>query len=179
MQATPAMQAAAAAEANLEKVGGAEAAHPEEAALGGGSPRAGEEVEDVGARERRLELEQLVVVLHALLHDEAKVGVQQVRLQAATEVGQPLAVVVQPARVLHVEHGRACKRFYCAVVRTPRHTLVCKLQACRLQLLLLNASKKETDGSDYQNSCRLLLCTPQETGPDDQSSNAGTILNSC
>lgn len=66
-------------------------------------------MEDVGARERRLELEQLVVVLHALLHDEAQVGVQQqVRLQPASELRQPLAVVVQPPRVLHVEHGGAC-----------------------------------------------------------------------
>lgn len=70
-------------------------------------------MEDVGARERRLELEQLVVVLHARLHDEAQVGVQQqVRLQPASELRQPLAVVVQPPRVLHVEHGGACMRGY-------------------------------------------------------------------
>jgi hypothetical protein len=98
---------------DLEQLRRAEASHPEEAALGGGGPGAGEEVEDVGARERRLELEQLVVVLHALLHDEAQVGVQQqVRLQPASELRQPLAVVVQPPRVLHVEHGGACMRGY-------------------------------------------------------------------
>lgn len=65
-------------------------------------------MEDVGARERRLELEQLVVVLHALLHDESQVAVQQVRLQPASELRQPLGVVVKPPRVLHVEHGGAC-----------------------------------------------------------------------
>ena len=98
------------AAAYLEQLRRAEAAHPEEAALGGGGPAAGEEVEDVGARQRRLELEQLVVVLQALLHDEAQVAVQQVRLQPAAELRQPLAVVFQPPRVLHVEHGGACTR---------------------------------------------------------------------
>lgn len=92
----------------LEQLGRAEAAHPQEAALGGGGPGAGEEVEDVGARERRLELEQLVVVLHALLDDEAQVAIQKVRLQPAAKLRQALAVVVQPPCVLHVEHGGAC-----------------------------------------------------------------------
>lgn len=94
----------------LEELRGAEATHPEEAALGRSDPAAGEEVEDVGARQRRLELEQLVVVLHALLHDEAQVAVEQLRLQPAAELRQPLAVVVQPPRVLHVEQGGACTR---------------------------------------------------------------------
>lgn len=94
----------------LEQLGRAEAAHPEEAALGGGGPAAGEEVEDVVARQSRLELEQLVVVLHALLHDEAQVAVQQLRLQPAAELRQPLAVVVQPPRVLHVERCGSCTR---------------------------------------------------------------------
>jgi hypothetical protein len=93
---------------DLEQLRRAEATHPEEAALGGGGPGAGQEVEDVGARELRFELEQLVVVLHALLHDEAQVAVEQVRLQPAAELRQALAVVVQPPRVLHVEHGGAC-----------------------------------------------------------------------
>ena len=98
----------------LEQLRRAEAAHPEEAALGRGGPGAGEEVEDIGARERRLELEQLVVVLHALLHDESQsqVAVQQLRLQPGSELRQPLAVVVQPRRVLHVEHGGACMHGY-------------------------------------------------------------------
>jgi hypothetical protein len=93
---------------NLEQLGRPEAAHPEEAALGRGGPGASEEVEDIGVRELRFELEQLVVVLHALLHDEAQVAIDQVRLQPAAELRQPLAVVVQPPRVLHVEHGGAC-----------------------------------------------------------------------
>lgn len=104
---------------DLEELGRPEAAHPEEAALGGGGPGAGEEVEDVGARELRLELEQLVVVLHALLHHGAQVAVGQVRLQAAPELRQPLAVVVQPPRVLHVEHGGPYER--------TDHGFTCKL----------------------------------------------------
>jgi hypothetical protein len=101
---------------DLEQLGWAESAHPEEAALGRGDPGAREEVEDVGVRELGLELEQLVVVLHALLHDEAQVAVEQLPLQPAAELRQALAVVVQPPRVLHLEHGGAC---------VPVHGTVC------------------------------------------------------
>jgi hypothetical protein len=102
---------------DLEQLGRPEASHPKEAALGGGGPGPSEEVEDVGVRELRPELEQLVVVLHALLHDEAQVVVEQVRLQRAAELRQPLAVVVQPPRVLHVEHGGACMHGHSTCVR--------------------------------------------------------------
>lgn len=80
MQATPAMQAAAAAEANLEKVGGAEAAHPEEAALGGGGPRASDEVEHVGLGGGCPQAEELVVVGQGVVDDRPQVAVRQVRV---------------------------------------------------------------------------------------------------
>ena len=91
----------------LEQLRRAEAAHPEEAALGRGGPGAGEEVEDIGARERRLELEQLVMVGQGIVDDGSEVTICQVRVQSSVQLGQAPAVVVQPPGVLHVEHGGA------------------------------------------------------------------------
>lgn len=91
----------------LEQIGGPESTHPEEAPLGRGRPRPGDEVEHVGLGRHGLELEQLVMVGQGIIDDGSEVTICQMRVQSSVQLGQAPAVFVQPPGVLHVEHGGA------------------------------------------------------------------------
>uniref|UniRef100_A0A0E0J6U2 protein-tyrosine-phosphatase n=1 Tax=Oryza nivara TaxID=4536 RepID=A0A0E0J6U2_ORYNI len=61
-------------------IGRSETAHPEEAALGGGGPRASDEVEHVGLGGGCPQAEELVVVGQGVVDDRPQVAVRQVRV---------------------------------------------------------------------------------------------------
>lgn len=92
----------------LDELGGAEAADPEEAALGGALPQAGEEVERVSGGEPGLVGHQSAVVGGGLVGVRAQLAVRPVLLQGGTEPGDHLAVVTQPTLVLQVEQRSIC-----------------------------------------------------------------------
>jgi len=54
---------------DLDEIVGPEPSHPEEAALGGRTPHAGEEVEDIGSGSDPLDPEELVVMGDVTIHD--------------------------------------------------------------------------------------------------------------
>ena len=91
---------------HLDDLGGAEAAEPEEAALGGAPPDAGDEVEDVALDGALLDAHHLVVVRQAALHVHLQLPLRQVLLQRRPQLVHQAVVLLLPPPVLHVEHRR-------------------------------------------------------------------------
>ena len=92
----------------IDELGGAEAADPEEAALGGALPEAGEEVERVGGGGPGLEPHQRAVVGGRLVGVRPQLAVRPVLLRGGAQPGHHLAVVAQPPLVLQVEQRGVC-----------------------------------------------------------------------
>lgn len=92
----------------LDELRGAEAADPEEAALGGAFPEAGEEVERVGGGEPGLVAHQGGVVGGGLVGVGPQLAVRPVLLRGGAEPAHHLAVVHQPPLVLQVEQRGIC-----------------------------------------------------------------------
>ncbi|BAT08723.1 Os09g0489800, partial [Oryza sativa Japonica Group] len=92
--------------AYLDDLGGAEAAEPEEAALGWAHPDAGDEVEDVAPDGAVLDGGDLVVVRQAALHVHLQLPLRQLLLQRRPQLVHQPVVLLLPPPVLHVEHRR-------------------------------------------------------------------------
>jgi len=92
----------------LEKIRWPEASHPQEAALSGGRPHPGDEMEDICPGRGTLEAEEVIVVGQGIVDDGPEVTVWQLRVQASPELNHAPAVIVQPPVVLCIEHRSAC-----------------------------------------------------------------------
>lgn len=92
---------------HLEQVGGAEAGDPEEEALRGGPPHAGQHEEGVGPGCPRLGLEQRAVVRQRGVDEDPQLDVRRVRLQRRPELRRLPALLLHPVRVLQLERSDA------------------------------------------------------------------------
>lgn len=92
-------------ERDLNELGGAEATHPHEAALGRGHPHAGDEVEDVRLDDRTLEMHHLIIMREADVHQHPQLGLRRLFLHRSAELAHEPVVLLHPPRVLHVERG--------------------------------------------------------------------------
>jgi len=77
----------------LEDFRRTEAAHPEEASLSRRCPQASHQVEHIGSCKHSPQVEQLIIVPHALFNNGPQVRINNLRLQHGLELRHVLAVI--------------------------------------------------------------------------------------
>lgn len=91
----------------LDGLRGSKSTEPKEAAFGGGSPDATEEMEDVSPGNGALEAQQLVVLRHRAVDEHLQLVVRHLLVQGCPQLEYQLAVLLHPSPILQVKQ-RCC-----------------------------------------------------------------------
>lgn len=102
----------------LYNLRGAKASQPKEATLSRGYPHARQEVEDIGPGHGAFQVQKLLVLRHATIHEALQLLVRQVLAQRGPQLEHQLAVLFNPPSILHVKYCSCSSYHACYIKRT-------------------------------------------------------------